>query len=201
MAGLRLMEGTMKNKLMASLVASILLSYSGLSLASSYSPIVGTINHKIWLQPTLTSVAETIDDGGWIWANNNDVAGLFDHYTGLGPNSSGSEADGSFYFKFAGTQTTQSFFNDFIPTRYYEIGGEGTGLFHTSLRAMTSNSNSTVSDDYMYTYFAIGSSAFSSQLKWLYKVSPVPIPAAAFLFAPALLGFMGLRRKAKNSAA
>lgn len=32
-------------------------------------------------------------------------------------------------------------------------------------------------------------------------VSAVPIPAAAFLFAPALLGFMGLRRKAKNSVA
>jgi len=30
-------------------------------------------------------------------------------------------------------------------------------------------------------------------------VSDVPIPAAAFLFAPALLAFMGLRRKAKNS--
>jgi hypothetical protein len=32
-------------------------------------------------------------------------------------------------------------------------------------------------------------------------VAAVPIPAAAFLFAPALLGFMGLRRKAKNTAA
>lgn len=30
------------------------------------------------------------------------------------------------------------------------------------------------------------------------SVSAVPIPAAAFLFAPALLGFMGLRRKAKT---
>lgn len=30
------------------------------------------------------------------------------------------------------------------------------------------------------------------------NVSAVPIPAAALLFAPALLGFMGLRRKAKN---
>jgi hypothetical protein len=29
------------------------------------------------------------------------------------------------------------------------------------------------------------------------SVSAVPIPAAAFLFAPALLGFMGLRRKTK----
>ncbi len=33
------------------------------------------------------------------------------------------------------------------------------------------------------------------------EVSAVPIPAAAFMFAPALLGFMGLRRKAKNSVA
>ncbi|HHA19654.1 MAG TPA: hypothetical protein ENK70_08120, partial [Methylophaga sp.] len=29
----------------------------------------------------------------------------------------------------------------------------------------------------------------------------VPIPAAAFMFAPALLGFMGLRRRAKNTIA
>jgi len=32
-------------------------------------------------------------------------------------------------------------------------------------------------------------------------VSAVPIPAAVFLFAPALLGFMGFRRRAKNLAA
>ena len=29
------------------------------------------------------------------------------------------------------------------------------------------------------------------------SVAPVPVPAAAFLFAPALLGFIGLRRKSK----
>ena len=33
------------------------------------------------------------------------------------------------------------------------------------------------------------------------SVNAVPIPAAAFMFVPALLGFMGLRRKAKNSVA
>tara|TARA_R110001606_G_scaffold395664_1_gene568340 strand:- start:18964 stop:19605 length:642 start_codon:yes stop_codon:yes gene_type:complete len=32
-------------------------------------------------------------------------------------------------------------------------------------------------------------------------LQPVPIPAAAFLFAPALIGFMGLRRRAKNTVA
>lgn len=30
-------------------------------------------------------------------------------------------------------------------------------------------------------------------------MSPVPVPAAALLFAPALLGFLGLRRKAKKA--
>ena len=33
------------------------------------------------------------------------------------------------------------------------------------------------------------------------NVSAVPIPAALWLFAPALLGFFGLRRKAQNAAA
>lgn len=32
-------------------------------------------------------------------------------------------------------------------------------------------------------------------------LQPVPVPAAAFLFAPTLLGFMGLRRKNKHLVA
>ena len=31
------------------------------------------------------------------------------------------------------------------------------------------------------------------------QVSAVPIPAAALLFAPALLGFLGLRRKVQSA--
>jgi hypothetical protein len=34
----------------------------------------------------------------------------------------------------------------------------------------------------------------------LTNVSEVPVPAAAFLFSPALMGFLGLRRKAKKVA-
>ena len=33
------------------------------------------------------------------------------------------------------------------------------------------------------------------------QVNAVPVPAALFMFAPALLGFMGFRRRAKNLAA
>jgi hypothetical protein len=40
-----------------------------------------------------------------------------------------------------------------------------------------------------------------SYLNWTpsNNVSAVPVPAAVFMFVPALLGFMGLRRKVKNS--
>lgn len=40
----------------------------------------------------------------------------------------------------------------------------------------------------------------SDEARGLPPVSEVPIPAAAFLFAPALLGFMGFRRRAQNKA-
>ncbi|MBL4900072.1 MAG: spondin domain-containing protein [Colwellia sp.] len=46
--------------------------------------------------------------------------------------------------------------------------------------------------------FARGASIATIELT---NVSAVPVPAAAFMFAPALLGFLGLRRKAKNSVA
>ena len=40
----------------------------------------------------------------------------------------------------------------------------------------------------------------TAQQFYLSGVTAVPVPAALFLFAPALLGFMGLRRKAKLAA-
>jgi len=36
---------------------------------------------------------------------------------------------------------------------------------------------------------------------YLVNPLPTPLPAAVFMFAPVLLGFMGLRRKAKNTVA
>ena len=51
--------------------------------------------------------------------------------------------------------------------------------------------------------FGIGAVDYNDEFKISginvsYDVAAVPIPAAAFLFGPALLGFMGLRRKAKQ---
>ncbi len=55
---------------------------------------------------------------------------------------------------------------------------------------------------------ALGASFFDDQIRWNIDsfcvncgVSEVPVPAAAFMFAPALLGFLGLRRKAKVTTA
>ncbi|BDZ74627.1 hypothetical protein GCM10025856_23460 [Methylophaga marina] len=42
--------------------------------------------------------------------------------------------------------------------------------------------------------------ASGSKLEYKVSVSAVPVPAALFLFAPALLGFLGLRRKSAVAA-
>ncbi|MEW5011339.1 MAG: hypothetical protein AB1Y22_07205 [Cycloclasticus sp.] len=53
---------------------------------------------------------------------------------------------------------------------------------------------------YERAYFNIEEVDVSNTISWLlvtdtYEVSAVPIPAALFMFAPALLGFLGFRRK------
>ncbi len=50
------------------------------------------------------------------------------------------------------------------------------------------------------TYYIDFEAITSGQLKYDVSVSAVPVPAALFLFAPALLGFFGLRRKAAVAA-
>mgnify|MGYP000633196763 CR=1 FL=1 len=58
-----------------------------------------------------------------------------------------------------------------------------------------------------YWLYVNGNSAYrwaftdDSNVNYDTNLNQVPIPAAAFMFAPALLGFMGLRRKAKNTVA
>ena len=51
-----------------------------------------------------------------------------------------------------------------------------------------------------HTYWVDFTSVDSTALSYDISVSAVPVPAALFLFAPALLGFFGLRRKAAVAA-
>ncbi|HIC48071.1 MAG TPA: hypothetical protein EYM37_01775 [Methylophaga aminisulfidivorans] len=55
-------------------------------------------------------------------------------------------------------------------------------------------------DSFSFTHTSEGWHGFTVGAAGIAPVSEVPIPAAAFMFAPALLGFMGLRRKAKQAA-
>ena len=66
-----------------------------------------------------------------------------------------------------------------------------TMVFNYLLGATTSGSN--ILNTQLLTHWTQGVTYTSG-------VSAVPIPAALFMFAPALLGFMGFRRKAKNVA-
>jgi hypothetical protein len=48
--------------------------------------------------------------------------------------------------------------------------------------------------------FSVLGTALHTLTSYDVTINQVPVPAALFLFAPALLGFMGLRRKAKLAA-
>jgi len=86
----------------------------------------------------------------------------------------------------------------------YDVFGlaspDGTNLYGLAGKSIYSVNTSTGLGTFIRNYSGDGlleafGSAFMSE-----AVSAVPIPAAAFMFAPALLGFMGLRRRAKNKA-
>lgn len=85
----------------------------------------------------------------------------------------------------------------------------GTFFQNISLPNNGPNQTYTFFGTYIGSLFGIGAAGsydFNDEFKIksigvIYEVAAVPVPAAALLFAPALLGFMGLRRKAKNTIA
>jgi len=119
-------------------------------------------------------------------------------------------------------ESSQALFNTFMSTSIYTTAINGCGFTlsqspECNVKTIASISGpatygSFVSEFSMMVYFSqialpvtrsfttLVNSDIATYTKWT-NVSAVPIPAAAFMFAPALLGFMGLRRKAKNSVA
>ncbi|MFT7413416.1 MAG: hypothetical protein ACI9FO_000060 [Methylophagaceae bacterium] len=73
-------------------------------------------------------------------------------------------------------------------------------LWTASLIHHTNTSQVQRTMNYMFSGLAAESPEISSFLVRDTLIA-TPIPAAAFMFAPALLGFMGLRRRAKNAVA
>jgi hypothetical protein len=101
---------------------------------------------------------------------------------------------------------SQGTYTDFVITGYTTTGSNsGTS---TSTGSFTDSTLGGVIID--VTSEGTWSGAFDQSIYWegtgtfnfrSNAPSAVPLPATAFLFAPALLGFMSLRRKAKNSVA
>jgi len=75
------------------------------------------------------------------------------------------------------------------------------GVEELSILAQTLGLESFNNGSFGFYNFSQGSVLYAGIEENIAPPAVVPVPAAAFLFAPALLGFMGLRRKAKNSVA
>jgi len=124
---------------------------------------------------TYTAKNTTNESNGAEWYNNGGSLG----FAGLGDSINQSSADtSSVNANLRLSWHTESNYDQIAQSiQYGWRAGETTGL-----------NSSTNWDRIVFT-------ANSADL------IATPIPAAAFMFAPALLGFMGLRRKAKNSVA
>jgi hypothetical protein len=96
---------------------------------------------------------------------------------------------------------SQGIYTDFVTTAGMANTSTSTGIFTDSTLGAIINVSSVGSYEGSYDGAPIewiGTGTFTFLKGALFAV---PIPAAAFLFAPALLGFMGLHRKAKNAVA
>ncbi len=91
--------------------------------------------------------------------------------------------------------TTVSIFDGFTTTvlDVVRVGSLGLVEFTWMLEAAT--------DYVINVVIGRGAAGSNYDLRLASGVSEVPVPAALWLFAPALLGFLGLRRKAKLAAA
>jgi len=79
------------------------------------------------------------------------------------------------------------------PISVTSTGFTGSGEFHGIIRLLGNF------DSFSFTHTSENWHGFTVGVEGLATPNAVPLPAAAFMFAPALLGFMGLRRKAKKT--
>jgi hypothetical protein len=97
--------------------------------------------------------------------------------------------------------------NDDFSFSFFTDDNTNPGTFYRDIRLPNNGSIQTYifSGTYLGSLFGIGAAGISDwndefkirNIGVSYDVAAVPVPAAAFLFAPALLGFICLRRKTK----
>jgi len=137
---------------------------------------------------------------------NADVLGIFPNDANTAVASAGTEG-GSFIAEFDVTTTEDTWaivewtFNPEATLDFASVAFDGTlgAIMAPVLIAGDFATYVWMAAGETY-FFDIAGEAFS-QMGFQLSVSAVPVPAALFLFAPALLGFLGLRRKSAMAVA
>ena len=180
------------------------LLFSNSTYASTVNTAV-TINGQSWAQVTDTlnigalemealcgtvgsgcngTTTGGVDISGWTWASDTQVRGLINELVPPSPlGTTGRDTNNWFsYFNTTDADEGIPFTQGISMNSSYLIAQnctEAMNCYPHGLGSITSG----------YSYYDAGYFLYTDD------VSAVPIPAAAFMFAPALLGFLGFRRK------
>jgi hypothetical protein len=154
------------------------------------------------------TLAATEEGGMYQQFHIASQAEAFQFYYDLSGNNATTQPDNE------GTNTYYSIINSFEDGVFgansrsyvdavYFLAEEGKEVGHISLESYL---NKVLISDYYNSisvsdYYSAGGKESDEPISWLLvsdlSLSAVPIPATAFLFGPAFLGFMGFRRRAK----
>jgi hypothetical protein len=143
---------------------------------------------------------------GYIWASNADVNSLISHYfagTGLTDSNDVDQTVST------GVDTLDSFFGDFSPTfsdsnQDYVLGLTRetiTAEYGTAVQVIRRVRSGDVVADSLKRELHIGrTNSVTFTGGWVYApVSPVPVPAAIWLFGTALIGLIGFGKRRKTA--
>jgi hypothetical protein len=156
--------------------------------------------------PTVSQIAAGDDNTGstptFANQNYNTVGNAIETVFSLPANTFAAESSLSGSFKndisASSATITSSIAYDYLAVHFggYEVFFHFAGLVSAGTEFNISGVSSTKLDGSNG-----GGGGLSNYRVYNSGISEIPIPAAAFMFAPALLGFMGLRRRAKNAVA
>jgi len=161
-------------------VVSFLFAVSANAATLTLSP-AGTSWNAV--QTVYTETGSTVEGGG-------KAVGVFNPWSSLFDVTSDTTTEAVISWNF--------FPESFVKSATLTFGNDEVGI----IGQWTENSNfsTTVLLAAGTSYWVDFTTVYSGIVKYGLEVSAVPIPAALWLFAPALLGFLGLRRRAQKTA-
>ena len=193
-------KGNIMKKLLLTLIASSLIgsAYAATETFDTSTDVSNLLNVDVFTGDNGThwnNNASNAKDGGFILLNSYGTSNSIQ----LKDSSNKIESFQFWEYSYESSTNnnwTWSFYdssNSLLGTKAYTNTGDSS-LQSMSLLSLGYNNVATVQLSHLNGWMNLDNLTYSA-------VSNVPVPAALFMFAPALLGFMGLRRKAKNSVA